>query len=74
MRTDQQDIFQAFQKRREHLQRQQQQDPMQLEFKQIDVIMRLNRMKNVLAKGVVVNQKQLASKMCESLEASKQFN
>ena len=47
---------------------------MELEFSQANVIMRLNRMKNVLSGGKFVNQSKLQAKMGDSLEFQKLYH
>jgi len=47
---------------------------MELDFSQASVIMRLNRMKNVIASGRLVNQTKLQAKIGDSLENQKLFH
>jgi len=76
IKTDQADNFAAFKKKRELMSQaiKKKRDPMQLEFDPLQLILRLNRMKNVLSRGNIVNQTKLHQGMCESLEASKKFS
>ena len=77
MRTDQDDVlFGALKKRRQRQRYEIQgdnaeRDPMELEFNQQSVIMRLNRMKNVLAQGKVINQEKLNQNLGKSFDLSK---
>lgn len=51
-------------------------DPMQLEFDPANLILRLNRMQNVLASGNIIDQNKLQKNMmCEvTLEKAKKFH
>lgn len=77
MRTDQEDVlFGALKKRRQRQRNEIQgvnveRDPMELEFNQQSVIMRLNRMKNVHAQGKVINQEELNKNLGKSFDLSK---
>lgn len=42
-------------------------DPMELELSQANVILRLNKMKNVLKSGKIVSQNRIEEKMGDSL-------
>ena len=81
VQTDQQDLFVALQKKRQMEQRKERysgrqlsRDPMELEFSQASVIMRLNRMKNILSGGKVVNSTMLQERMGDTLEGQKLYH
>ena len=83
IQTDQKDNFLAMQKRRQmekHANRNNAgnsvngRDPMELEFSQASVIMRLNRMKNVLKTGKLVNQIKLEERMGNSMNNQKLYH
>ena len=71
--TDKQDHFMAMQKRRQMEKKALRNDPsmpdpMELELlSQANVIMRLNKMKNVLKSGKVISQNRIEERMGDSL-------